>query len=483
MYIKELTNLQEKEQSIMGWTVRVRPKGDSFGGIAFRSNEEKIFADGNTEEEVLANLKKEIQSYLSSNSSKIKPNIDVDRVTQTKGLFNVATTNDIFDGHLPGLARIVSEGAVYIDFIPLSKYEDEPELAQIYKLDGFIKISPRNLKKGTEAYQLSLSPGQVQKHGLEFSGIYGLDEINSTDPDYQRFKLSPEPIDYSEPKLKKVFNYPTFHVATWTKGQPVTEARDPKGDYEEKLAKGEIDRVIKTIEGNQSGAFTKMAQEYRDLDNLMEAYTKARDSWNDTMKGHIEESFDPADKAYTRVIETVSMTITMSKEVETKDKDITDWEQVAQGLLEAVPELKDHFEKLTGAFTKTIAGKTRIGSLGKPKFKEPVKESILDFAKSFFGKVMDYVGQWASHYDKKLAKIKALMPQAITEGKILNEESVLSSWIEDLTWDDPNVTMTLNNGRDYMIHNVPYGVFEEWLASSSKGRFWHGYVRGDYMVT
>lgn len=63
-----------------------------------------------------------------------------------------------------------------------------------------------------------------------------------------------------------------------------------------------------------------------------------------------------------------------------------------------------------------------------------------------------------------------------------NEESVLSSWIEDLSFEGDGVRMELNSGRAYFIKGMDEDMWKAWLFASSKGRFWHGYVKGNYLV-
>jgi hypothetical protein len=65
----------------------------------------------------------------------------------------------------------------------------------------------------------------------------------------------------------------------------------------------------------------------------------------------------------------------------------------------------------------------------------------------------------------------------------LNEVAVISSWIEDLEFEDGDVIMSLNSGRQYMVHDVPDYVYEEWVQESSKGKFWWSDIRGLYLVS
>ena len=61
----------------------------------------------------------------------------------------------------------------------------------------------------------------------------------------------------------------------------------------------------------------------------------------------------------------------------------------------------------------------------------------------------------------------------------LIEEPVMSSWIEDLTYDEANggTIMSLNNGNQYLVNGMSEDDFTFWLESDSKGKHWHAYIR------
>lgn len=65
----------------------------------------------------------------------------------------------------------------------------------------------------------------------------------------------------------------------------------------------------------------------------------------------------------------------------------------------------------------------------------------------------------------------------------LDEVGVLSSWIQDLTYKNGDVIMTLLNGRSYRILSVPETIFNWWVKAPSKGKFWHSKIRGNYRVS
>lgn len=68
--------------------------------------------------------------------------------------------------------------------------------------------------------------------------------------------------------------------------------------------------------------------------------------------------------------------------------------------------------------------------------------------------------------------------------QILNEKPVESSWITDLIYNRPNkvLTLRLSNGRSYSVPGCTRSMFERWVKSPSKGRFFHNFIRGKYNI-
>lgn len=69
--------------------------------------------------------------------------------------------------------------------------------------------------------------------------------------------------------------------------------------------------------------------------------------------------------------------------------------------------------------------------------------------------------------------------------RMLTEEMVMSSWIMDLTYDEEQeaVIMTLLSGRSYSIAGVEEDLYDMWIGASSKGKFWHQAIKGNYFTT
>lgn len=69
--------------------------------------------------------------------------------------------------------------------------------------------------------------------------------------------------------------------------------------------------------------------------------------------------------------------------------------------------------------------------------------------------------------------------------EILTEKPVQSSWITDLLYNRVNKTLTmrLSNGRSFSIPGMTRSMFEKWIKSPSKGRFYHDQIRDRYQIT
>lgn len=69
--------------------------------------------------------------------------------------------------------------------------------------------------------------------------------------------------------------------------------------------------------------------------------------------------------------------------------------------------------------------------------------------------------------------------------RTLKEKAVQSTWITDLRHSraKKELTMTLNNGRQFLIPGVTRATFEQWTRAPSKGRYFHNRIKGKYQVT
>lgn len=195
----------------------------------------------------------------------------------------------------------------------------------------------------------------------------------------------------------------------------VSEARHKDLKYTEKVVKNKIDRVTVELSGIESGVMSALTNRYDRLDRAIKEMTIRRNEMNEKIKDKVTDLFDAEDIVLTRVVETVSFTLTLSKLVkaaEQKDKVIVDYESIAKELAKLIPEeLQKAVQEITDRYTEVslAADKSpalRIKNKNDDKLTEDVLSSLRGFMKSIHKWLMG-ITSWAVKYDKKLNKLKA----------------------------------------------------------------------------
>ena len=88
------------------------------------------------------------------------------------------------------------------------------------------------------------------------------------------------------------------------------------GATKAKTAAEEFSKITAFISGKTSELFTKLAKKFSEIDRLTKRIQQLRDEVNQEAKDQIDALFNAEDEVYTRYIETVSLSITMSKAIE-----------------------------------------------------------------------------------------------------------------------------------------------------------------------
>jgi len=224
------------------------------------------------------------------------------------------------------------------------------------------------------------------------------------------------------------------------------EAKSRRTDleYKDKVMKGVIERVTVELEGKESAIFTRAAKRYKQMDRLLDAIQEKRNELNGQIKDKVLEYFDDAaDIIYTRVIDTVSMTATVSKTTPatpSSKEEVVDYEKVMKKLMELVPEIEGKAKELIKEFTaiKSVAAKPEITKLSvkfkdeddkkkalKGKLDGMLDEGLSDVWMAIKAKakaIFDSFKTWGKDYDAKLAEIKSMMKPA----KQVKEDATLS---------------------------------------------------------
>jgi pantothenate kinase len=63
---------------------------------------------------------------------------------------------------------------------------------------------------------------------------------------------------------------------------------------------------------------------------------------------------------------------------------------------------------------------------------------------------------------------------------LIKQAAVDSSWLEDVTYENDGIVVSLKNGLKYFYENVPIDVFQQLMNSSSKGVFINKEIKPTY---
>jgi len=190
------------------------------------------------------------------------------------------------------------------------------------------------------------------------------------------------------------------------------EQRKRRSDltYTEKEVKKQIERVIVELNGSESGQLTRLASRYDRLNKAIKVMGEKKDELNADIKAKVEDLFAAEDIVLTRVIETCSFTLTVSKRAKVPEKVAVDYEAIAKALAELISdELQPQVDEILKTFTTITPMPDKSPALQvKAKVNEgfigDLKASIISLIK----KTIKKVASWAPKFDKKLATLKKL---------------------------------------------------------------------------
>jgi hypothetical protein len=192
--------------------------------------------------------------------------------------------------------------------------------------------------------------------------------------------------------------------------QDLFEARQPQFKYTEKRVKGALQKVILELEGNDSGAMTRLAKRYERLDKTAKLLKEKRDELNAAVKEVGDRIFDAEDTLVTRVIETISYTVMLTAAEKAEHKQPTkkvDYESAFAALARLVPELDEKAKEILDKYTEMIPPKDTPTAL---KVKPKLEEGLWSKLKDMWTKFVKSIKEWGTSYDEKLDAIKAKYP-------------------------------------------------------------------------
>ena len=183
------------------------------------------------------------------------------------------------------------------------------------------------------------------------------------------------------------------------------EGRREELAYEEKKVKGQLDRVILSLQGNQSGKFTRLISRYKKLQKAVEKLQEHQALLNADIKEEVEDLFNADDEVLTRVVDTISATLTLSKKQSVRTEKV-DYALILEKLVALVPELEEQVKLLVEEHTKiTVAEKS-------PALRTTIKEGLKDWGKKIkeiAKQALKTAKNWGKSYDSELAEVKELI--------------------------------------------------------------------------
>lgn len=194
----------------------------------------------------------------------------------------------------------------------------------------------------------------------------------------------------------------------------VVEGKRVKGlNYETSEVKGKVERISVKLAGADSKALTTLAKKYVELDESIELLSDQKKLLNTEIKAKVQDLFDAEDAVMTRVIETVSFSMSLAKQSAAGSS--TDYEAIVKDLVAAVPKLKDKVDELTKLYTKTT--KARDPALRVDAIKEGVIKDIF----AYIAKQLSSFAAWCTSYDADLADMKARF-KSISKARFLEND-------------------------------------------------------------
>lgn len=185
----------------------------------------------------------------------------------------------------------------------------------------------------------------------------------------------------------------------------LVEERNKDWKYTEKRVKGALNKVILELEGSDSGAMSRLMTRYKRLDRQWKLMEERRNEVNRQVKDVADRIFDAEDALATRVIETVSYSVMLTKATPASEKEATkkvDYESAYAALARLVPELEEKAKAILEQYTELVPPKDTPSAL---KYTPKLEEGIADTVKGWVAKAKAFVKEmfsWGREYDAKL---------------------------------------------------------------------------------
>jgi glutamyl/glutaminyl-tRNA synthetase len=213
---------------------------------------------------------------------------------------------------------------------------------------------------------------------------------------------------------------------------------DPNVDYVETGAKkGEVTKVVANLSSFASGKYSRLAKNIARMQKIAQETLELESSIKADARETIADLFAAEDAAYTRVVETVSFTLQITKDP--KAATTVSYVKVLEELQQHLtPELIKVLESIKAKFSTVNAPKppslTHSAKEDGVGYDEGISESpMLSKMSEFFKKYLNKIISWGETYDQRLAALKSQI--GVTESRIhISEDSTDPNRIIQNVW-------------------------------------------------
>lgn len=172
----------------------------------------------------------------------------------------------------------------------------------------------------------------------------------------------------------------------------------------------QAERIITQLKGSKIKSADKLAKELYDITEEKKKLNELEKSVKIKARKYVEDIFDTADNAYTRVVETADTVLTLSKQNVSR-KESFQVEKFMQAVAKMTGVAEDQLEKLRDKFTEVVETPREPsvkGSVKEEGFKE-MTSSVIKFLKNIGSKFKRVMVDWFDESDKLLADMQKML--------------------------------------------------------------------------
>jgi hypothetical protein len=180
----------------------------------------------------------------------------------------------------------------------------------------------------------------------------------------------------------------------------LSEGRNPEIEYDVSAK-----AVTAKLKSYNSAIYTNLAKKVQKIDALEQEVKALKEEVKTEAKSHVADLFDATDAVHTRVVETISFILTLSKDP--KPTETVKYAKVLEDLTtHLTPELIAVLEQLKKQYTSEAQKSPTLSVKAKSN---ELSEGIMSDAVNKFTAFLHHVLNWGKKYDQKLNQLKRMV--------------------------------------------------------------------------